>query len=352
MDTTIQSLHDLPINPQPALLAGSSTQTLKRIQRITLVTGLGGLAVYFLARPGTLWFLPAAFGLVAISTLIDFSLRWQYLKRAAARQDWRRHSQLQEVIQRIEAGYDVVSPVVPTIELDGQTLVVLRTWSMEMGKAIVLLDRDGRAIQDQDVWRKSAPLIEFSNACLPGAARNRRVIINTNLFARNQAARGWKRALEDNKEVFKHLGLAADCQMLIEQWEVLESFLSLRIALFQSEENTVEQVNVPDNDQDHMVVWIDSQRRINQAMETLTCGAEKIASASARLLTGWLEHKTGLDWNRTEELEAGLKFAYLLQTLLLRTLNRWNELENPDLKAFQRGLELARETGLMITPMG
>jgi len=87
-------------------------------------------------------------------------------------------------------------------------------------------------------------------------------------------------------------------------------------------------------------------------METLTCGAEKIASASARLLTGWLEHKTGLDWNRTEELEAGLKFAYLLQTLLLRTLNRWNELENPDLKAFQRGLELARETGLMITPMG
>ena len=83
MDTTIQSLHDLPINPQPALLADSSTQTLKRIQRITLVIGLGGLAVYFLARPGTLWFLSAAISLVAISTLIDFSLRWRDLRRGA-----------------------------------------------------------------------------------------------------------------------------------------------------------------------------------------------------------------------------------------------------------------------------
>jgi hypothetical protein len=285
MDATIQSLYDLSINPQPVLMAGSSTQTLKRIQRITLVIGLGGLAVYFLTRAINFWVLPAAFSLVAISTLIDFSLRWRDLRRAAARQDWRRYSQLQEVIQRIESGYDVVSPVIPTIELDGQTLVVLRTWSMETGKAIVLLDRDGRAIQDQDVWRKSAPLIEFSNACLPGAVRNRRVIINTNQFARNQAARGWKRALKDNQEVFKHLGLAADCQMLIEQWEVLESFLSLRIALFQSEENVVEQVDVPANDQEHLVVWIDAQRRIHQAMETLICGAMKIASASARLLT-------------------------------------------------------------------
>jgi hypothetical protein len=351
MDTTIQSLHDFLINPQPVPLASSTTRTLTRIQRITLVTGLVGLVVYFLARPETQWFLPAAFGLVAISTLIDFSLRWRDLRRAAARQDWRRHCQLQEVIQRFEAGYDVVSPIVPTIELDGQTLVVLRTWSIETGKAILLLDRDGRAIQDQDIWRKSAPLIEFANASLPGVARNRRAIINTNLFARNQGAKRWKRALIDNQEVFKHLGLAADCQMLIEQWEVLEAFLSLRIALFQSEENVVEQVIIPANDQKHMMVWIDSLRRIHEAMETLTCSVEKIASASARLLTGWLENKTGLDWNRTEELEAGLKFAYLLQTLLLRTLNRWYELENPDLKTFQRGLELARETGLMITPL-
>lgn len=350
MDTTLEAMPNSHNSPQPAIPVNTTLLILQWTQKLTLVAGIVGLAVYFLAQPVSTLLLSAACVLVAASSFLGLGLRWRDHKRTTAQQNWPRYSHIQEVMHRIETGYDVVSPVIPTIEVDGQTLVVLRSWSMGTGKATLILDRNGRAVQDQGIWQKSAVLIAFSNACLPSVSRNRRAIIHTNLFARNQAARAWDRALKDNLGKFTHLGLGAECQALIEHWEVLETFLSLRIALFQAEESAVERIDNPASDQEQILAWIEAQRQLHLKMESLKPGAEKIAAASTRLLTGWLENKSEQDWKRSDELEAGLKFAYLLQSLLVRTLNRWEELERPDMKTFQRGLELARETGLMITP--
>jgi hypothetical protein len=350
MDATIESLLDYQKNSPTASQTRPSVPLLKWIQRFTLVSGLVSLAISFLVLPEKLWLLAAAFASLAVSSFLEFGFRWRALRRAAARHDWRRYGHLQEVIERLEGGFDVVSPVIPTIMLDGQTVVVLRAWSANTGKATLLLNQDGRAIQDQEVWRKSIMLIEFANACLPGVVRNRQAIINTNLYARSLAAKAWKGALAGNKDIFHHLGLAAELQVVIEYWQALESFLGLRIALFQAEGDVVEQVTVPFAGQEEIEAWIHAQDHIHQAMEQLGTSAEKLSGAAARLLTGWLENKSTLDWDQPDELEAGLKFAYLFQSLLKRTLNRWKELQQPDLRTFQRGLELARETGLMITP--
>jgi hypothetical protein len=348
MDTTIESLLET-YNPSRSPLSRDSTlQILQWIQKLALMAGVGGLVFYFMAQPQSMWVLPSTFGLLTISALIRFSLRWRELKRAASRQDWRRYEGLQDVIQRFDDGFDVLSPITPSIVVNGQTLVVLRAWSASTGKATLLLDQNGRVINDPDIWRQSVLLIEFANACLPGVARNRRVIINTNQYARNLAAKAWRKALTTNKDAFNHLGLAAELQILIEQWATLETFLSLRIALFQAEEKVVEQVTVPSSGQEEIEGWFSAQEGIFQAMRSLDLTAEKISSASARLLTGWLENKSVLDWDRPDELEAGLKFAYLFQSLLKRTLIRWNELQQPNLKTFQHGIDLARETGLMI----
>ncbi|MGD8605537.1 MAG: hypothetical protein PVF49_13295, partial [Anaerolineales bacterium] len=255
-------------------------------------------------------------------------------------------------IQRLEEGLDVVSPVIPTVELDGQTMVVLRAWSAKTGKATLLLNQDGRAIKDQTLWRKSVMLIEFANACLPGVVRNRRAIIQTNLYAQKLAAKDWKKALHDNKDNFNHLGLAAIFQMVVEHWGTLESFLRLRTALFQAEDNIVRQVSVPSSDQDEIRAWISEQDRLHQSMATLTPSAGKVSEAAALLLTAWMENKSNHEWMHAEALESSLKFAYLFQSLLKRTLLRWEKLRQPDLKTFRRGLELARETGLMITTSG
>jgi hypothetical protein len=348
MDTTIESMLDYQNNSPTPNQTPITMPILKWIQRIALVSGLASLAVSFLVLPENSWLLTAAFALLSISAFLEFGFRWRALKRAAARQDWRRYGHLQEIIERLGEGFDVVSPVIPTIELDGQTVVVLRAWSAQTGKAILLLNQDGRAIQDQDVWRKSILLIEFANACLPGVTRNRRAIINTNLYARHPASSAWKRALKNNKDSFHHLGQSTEIQLLLEHWEALESFLDLRIALFQSEDRVVDQVTVPSASQEEIKAWISTQEQIHKTMETLIPKAEKISRAAAHLLTAWLDNRSKLEWDRPDELEAGLKFAYLFQSLLKRSLNRWHKLMQPDLRTFHRGLELARETGLMV----
>lgn len=348
MDTTVESMLDSHENRQAPISARSTLQILKWAQKLTLVTGLVGLIVYFVARLEIQMVLQAALGLITMTIFLELGLRLREHVRHAAWQNQRHFSHFQEILQRLDDGYDVVSPVTPTIELEGQALVVLRAWSANTGKATLLLDQRGRVIKDQSLWRQSIPLIEFANASLPGVARNRRAILSTNRFARNYGVHAWRRALEDNKDALNHLGLAAENQMLLEQWDVLETFLSLRIALFQAEETVVEQVGVPASDQAEITAWIDTQRRIHQSMATLAPGAEKVSTASARLLTGWLEHKSDIDWVSSDELEAGLKFAYLLQSLLKRTLERQDVIDNPDLKTFERGLDLARHTGLMI----
>lgn len=348
MDVTIES-HN---NPPATSSNQSPVRVVRWLQRLTLVSGLVSLAISFLIWPENLWILSTAFGLLAISSFLEFGFRWQAAKRASARQGWRRYAHLHETIQRLEDGLDVVSPVIPAIELDGQTLVVLRAWSAKNGKATLLLNQDGRAIKDHNLWRKSVMLIEFANACLPGVIRNRQAIIQTNLYARNLAAKAWKNALHANKDIFRHQGLAAACQILMEHWDTLESFLNLRTALFQAEDQVVRQVSVPSPGQEGIQSWISQQERIHQAMATLSPGAEKISEAAARLLTAWMENKSSQDWQEAEALEASLKFAYLFQSLLKRTLHRWDELQEPDLKPFHRGLDLARQTGLMINAGG
>lgn len=349
MDTTIESLIEYQDESSAAVHPPTILMVLIWIQRLALVGGLIGLAVSFFILPQSTELLAVSLASVAVSSLLEVGFKWRALKRTAERQNWRRYGCLQEVIQRLEDGLDVVSPVIPTIEVDGQTLVVLRAWSAKTGKATLLLNQDGRAIMDQGMWRRSVMLIEFANACLPGVSRNRRAIIKTNLYARHLASKAWRQSLNDNKDIFNSLGLSAEVHRLVEHWESLEAFLSLRVSLFQAEEDVVERVTVPTRGQYELEAWIGAQERIHQAMETLAPNAEKISETSSRLLTAWMENKTDQNWKKAEELEAGLKFAYLFQTLLKRTQLRWRQLQEPDLKTFQRGIDLARQNGLMVT---
>jgi hypothetical protein len=346
MDTTIESI----LNPAPTTPDNSTILVWRWTQKLSLLAGVGGLAAFFLARPDSTRLLSIAFSLIAVSVFIQFGLRWRDLRRASIRQGKRLYHPMTEVLQRIDDGYDVVSPAIPTIVIEGQTLVVLRAWSIKTGKATLLLDHKGRVVNDPNTWRLSIMLIEFFNACLPGVARNRQAIINTNRFARNLASKAWRQALMDNKDIFHHLGLAVDLQMLLEYWDQLEMFLELRLASFEAEDRVVEQVEVPAHDNKHLLTWIHTQKSVQQAIEPLLPGAAKISSAAARLLTSWLDHKTRSKWVRPQELEAGLKFAYLFQSLVKRTLHHLAELNDPDFRTFQRGLDLARETGLMIKP--
>lgn len=348
MDTTLHPSFETHERAQAASFSQTTARMIQWAGRLALAIGLIALVVHLTSDPESMLILRIALGLLTFSSLAALGLELQQRVRRASRQDWRRYDQLQEVIHRIDDGFEVVSPMIPTIELDGQSLVVLRAWSAQTGKAIVLLDRDGRAIQDPELWQRSVLLIEFANACLPGVTRHRRAAINSNSYARRLASRAWKQALIENKDTFKHLGLAAEAERLLEHWGTLESFLSLRIALFQAEETVVQQVSIPSDNQPEIAAWVGRQRSLIQSLENLAADAEKIAQASTGLLTGWMENRSTLSWKRSEDLEAGLKFAYLLQSLLKRTIDACEKRSRPDIRPFQRGLELARETGLMI----